>query len=64
MIRQLIKESDLYLKYVTHFGYVSLFPLMTRILKLDSNKLEIISNDIQNSTLLWSPFGLRSIGKI
>ena len=63
MIRQIIKEGDVNLKYVKHFGYVSLFPLMTRILNPESNKLEKILNDLQNSTLLWTPYGLRSLAQ-
>ena len=63
MIRQIIKEGDLNLKYVKHFGYVTLFPLMTRILNPDSNKLEKVLNDLQNSTLLWTPYGLRSLAQ-
>jgi mannosyl-oligosaccharide glucosidase len=63
MIRQIIKEGDLNLKYVKHFGYVTLFPLMTRILNPESNKLEKILNDLQNSTLLWTPYGLRSLAQ-
>jgi len=63
MIRQIIKEEDVKLKYVKHFGYVSLFPLMTRILNPESNKLEKILNDLRNSTLLWTPYGLRSLAQ-
>jgi mannosyl-oligosaccharide glucosidase len=63
MIRQIIKESDVNFKYVKHFGYVSLFPLMTRILNPQSNKLEKILNDLKNSTLLWTPYGLRSLAQ-
>lgn len=63
MIRQVIKESDLRYKFVQHFGYVSLFPLMTRILNPQSKKLEILLNDLTNSTLLWTPYGLRSLAQ-
>jgi mannosyl-oligosaccharide glucosidase len=63
IIRQVIKESDVNLKYVKHFGYVSLFPLMTRILNPESNKFEKILNDLKNSTLLWTPYGLRSLAQ-
>ncbi|CAF2973449.1 unnamed protein product [Rotaria sp. Silwood2] len=63
MIRQVLNQSDVNFKYVKHFGYVSLFPLMTRILNPQSNKLEKILNDLQNSTLLWTPYGLRSLAR-
>jgi mannosyl-oligosaccharide glucosidase len=63
LIRQITNESDLNLKYIKHFGYVSLFPLMTRVLNPESNKLEKILNDLQNSTLLWTPYGLRSLAQ-
>ena len=63
MIRQTTKESDLQMKYVKHFGYVSLFPLMTRVLSPQSKKLDIILNDLKNTTLLWTPYGLRSLAK-
>jgi mannosyl-oligosaccharide glucosidase len=63
MIRQVTKQADLNLKYVKHFGYVSLFPLMTRILNPQSPKLEKIFNDLQNPSLLWTPYGLRSLAQ-
>ncbi|UJR36867.1 hypothetical protein I4U23_029580 [Adineta vaga] len=63
MIRQITKESDLQLKYVKHFGYVSLFPLMTRVLDPQSKKLEKILDDLRNSTLLWTSYGLRSLAQ-
>ncbi|CAF1041203.1 unnamed protein product [Adineta steineri] len=63
MIRQITNESDVHLKYVKHFGYVSLFPLMTRILDSKSIKLDKILNDLQNTTLLWTPYGLRSLAQ-
>jgi mannosyl-oligosaccharide glucosidase len=63
MIRQITNESDVHLKYVKHFGYISLFPLMTRILNPQSIKLEKILNDLHNTTLLWTPYGLRSLAQ-
>jgi mannosyl-oligosaccharide glucosidase len=63
MIRQVTKQSDLNLKYVKHFGYVSLFPLMTRVLNSQSPKLEKILNDLQNTSLLWTQYGLRSLAQ-
>ena len=63
MIRQVTKQTDVNLKYVKHFGYVSLFPLMTRVLNPQSSKLEKILNDLQNSSLLWTQYGLRSLAQ-
>ncbi|CAF0837391.1 unnamed protein product [Adineta ricciae] len=63
MIRQIKNETDLQLKYVKHFGYVSLFPLMTRILDPQSKNLDKILDDLRNSTLLWTPYGLRSLAQ-
>jgi len=63
VIRQVTKQSDLTLKYVKHFGYVSLFPLMTRVLNSQSPKLEKILNDLQNPSLLWTQYGLRSLAQ-
>ena len=63
MIRQVIEQSDVNYKYVRHFGYVSLFPFITRILKPESDKLGKTLNDLHNSTLLWTPYGLRSLAR-
>lgn len=63
MVRQVTRPADLALKFVKHFGYVSLFPLMTRILHPQSEKLEKILGDLQNPALLWTPFGLRSLAQ-
>ena len=63
MVRQVTKPSDVTLKYVKHFGYVSLFPLMTRVINPQSTKLEKILNDLQNPSLLWTPYGLRSLAQ-
>jgi len=63
MIRQVTKQSDVNEKFVKHFGYVSLFPLMTRVLSPQSNKLEKILNDLQNPSLLWTQYGLRSLAQ-
>jgi mannosyl-oligosaccharide glucosidase len=63
MIRQVNDHNDLRLRYVQHFGYISLFPLMTRLLDVRSSKLGKILVDLRNSTLLWTPYGLRSLAR-
>lgn len=63
MIRQVMTDADLEMKYVKHFGYVSLFPLMTRILNPQSEKLGQVLTDLKKSHLLWTPYGLRSLAQ-
>eukprot|EP00051_Salpingoeca_urceolata_P006675 m.88375 g.88375 ORF g.88375 m.88375 type:complete len:776 (+) comp14938_c2_seq2:37-2364(+) len=43
------------------FGYVSLMPFLTRILDPASPKLGQILQDMANTTLLWTDYGLRSL---
>lgn len=48
---------------VPHFGYVSLFPLMMKLLEPDNPKLLITLNQLTKPDLLWTPNGLRSLSK-
>lgn len=50
-------------QFVCELGYVSLFPLMFKIIDPNSPKLGHVLDSIENSTQLWTPFGLRSISK-
>eukprot|EP00730_Choanoeca_flexa_P001456 TRINITY_DN10643_c0_g1_i3.p1 TRINITY_DN10643_c0_g1~~TRINITY_DN10643_c0_g1_i3.p1 ORF type:complete len:680 (+),score=135.02 TRINITY_DN10643_c0_g1_i3:113-2041(+) len=43
------------------FGYPSLMPMIFKLLRPDSHRLERILTDLANTSLLWSPFGVRSL---
>ncbi|KAF5275980.1 hypothetical protein FQA39_LY00776 [Lamprigera yunnana] len=45
------------------FGYISLFPLLLKVLDPDSPKLNKTLVDLRNPNLLWTNFGLRSLSK-
>ena len=46
-----------------HFGNVSLFPLMIRIVHRTSSKSEKTINDLQDSSLSWTPYRLRLLAQ-
>ncbi|GBG60662.1 hypothetical protein CBR_g11887 [Chara braunii] len=46
---------------VPHFGYVSLFPLLIKLLPPNSDNLRQQLQLLRDETLLWTKFGLRSL---
>ncbi|XP_023541215.1 mannosyl-oligosaccharide glucosidase GCS1 [Cucurbita pepo subsp. pepo] len=63
--RQLIREvsGTPRLRMVPHIGYVSLFPLMGRIIPPESWILEKQLDLISNRSVFWTNYGLRSLSK-
>lgn len=51
------------LQFVQHFGYVSLFPLLLRLLAPENPALGKLMTDLRDPSLLWTDFGLRSLSK-
>ncbi|KAG7390199.1 hypothetical protein PHYBOEH_007073 [Phytophthora boehmeriae] len=49
------------LQHVKHVGYVSIFPLLLKVLPPDSPKLLAVLKHLTDPAHLWSPFGLRSL---
>ena len=49
------------LQHVKHVGYVSVFPLLLKLLPPDSLKLLALLKQVTDPAQLWSPFGLRSL---
>ncbi|KAG7384819.1 hypothetical protein PHYPSEUDO_002205 [Phytophthora pseudosyringae] len=49
------------LQHVKHVGYVSVFPLLLKVLPPDSPKLLALLKQVTDPAQLWSPFGLRSL---
>ncbi|XP_062567869.1 mannosyl-oligosaccharide glucosidase-like [Saccostrea cucullata] len=48
-------------RYTGIFGYVSLYPLMLKILDSDSPRLEKMLSDLRKEDLLWTKYGIRSL---
>lgn len=58
-----VKQEPLLQFVDSEFGYVSLFPFLLKIIRPDSPKLNTILRDLKDPSLLWTPFGLRSLAK-
>jgi len=51
------------LQYIPHYGYLSLFPLIMKLIPNDSPILGQQIADLRKESELWTPFGLRSLSK-
>jgi mannosyl-oligosaccharide glucosidase len=47
--------------WVEHLGYVSLFPLMLRLLPADAPQLPPLLELLRDPKAIWTPYGLRSL---
>tara|TARA_B100000795_G_scaffold60380_1_gene40410 strand:- start:47 stop:709 length:663 start_codon:yes stop_codon:yes gene_type:complete len=47
--------------WVEHLGYVSLFPLMLRLLPADAPQLPPLLELLRDPKALWTPYGIRSL---
>jgi len=59
LIRQV--NSPPKLQYVPHYGYLSLFPLIMKLIPNESPILEQQIAHLRKESELWTPFGLRSL---
>jgi hypothetical protein len=48
-------------QFVEHLGYVSLFPLLLRLLPADAAELAPTIELLRDPARLWSPYGIRSL---
>ncbi|CAI7809969.1 unnamed protein product [Closterium sp. NIES-54] len=58
--RRVVKGTPT-LRFVPHFGYVSLFPLLLRLIPPHAVELGQQMEALREEKLLWTPFGLRSL---
>lgn len=62
MVREVLEQPRY--RYVDSvFGYVNLFPFLTKILHPNAESLKTTLEKIHDPNLLWSPFGIRSLSK-
>ncbi|XP_028772194.1 mannosyl-oligosaccharide glucosidase GCS1 [Neltuma alba] len=61
LVRDVLERPKL--RFVPHFGYVSLFPFMGRVIPPTSWILEKQLDYISNRSVLWTDYGLRSLAK-
>ncbi|DBA00262.1 TPA: hypothetical protein N0F65_007906 [Lagenidium giganteum] len=60
-LQQVFIPGTMRLQHIKHIGYVSIFPLLLKVLPPDSPKLKALLDQLTDPTHLWSPFGLRSL---
>ncbi|XP_013774541.1 mannosyl-oligosaccharide glucosidase-like [Limulus polyphemus] len=60
-VRAVLEEPTL--RFIDHFGYVSLFPFFLQIIRPENPKLGKILTDLRDPNLLWTNYGLRSLAK-
>ena len=63
MKRQKFAAKKTGYRFVQHTGYVSLFPVLLRLLPADSDQLGETLKVMRDPDQLWSGFGLRSLSK-
>jgi mannosyl-oligosaccharide glucosidase len=63
LTRQSFSPRGLRQQFVEHLGYVSLFPLMLRLLPAHSPQLLPLIELLRDPTRLWSDHGVRSLSK-
>lgn len=56
-----IPTTEPKLRFIDSFGYVSLFPLMLKVINPESPKLYKVLTDLIDTKLLWTDYGLRSL---
>lgn len=62
LVRVTLKQPE-YRFVDTTFGYISLFPFLLQLLRPDCPRLHTIFQDLDNPSLLWTNYGLRSVAK-
>ena len=50
-------------RFVEHTGYLSIFPLMLRVLPADAPQLGKVLESMRDPKRMWTPWGLRSLAK-
>ncbi|XP_063720487.1 mannosyl-oligosaccharide glucosidase-like [Symsagittifera roscoffensis] len=63
MVRRVVESVSSVPVHVPHLGYVSLFPLMMRLMPPDCAELGLTLGHIRNPNTLWTPYGIRSLSK-
>ncbi|XP_076466816.1 mannosyl-oligosaccharide glucosidase-like [Babylonia areolata] len=61
LLRLRVSSPEPKYQFLNAFGYVSLFPLLLKIIDAQSPKLYKMLTDLKDPALLWSPYGLRSL---